>query len=182
MAESGANIISIHLPGDPLQKKLEEDVRAVGRECKGFECDVGDSAALRATFQSMWSAGVIPDILLNCAGMNRRGAIEEMTDDNIDLVSHGRDHRMMTDLTRVQIISVNLKGSYVAAQEFGRQLIKLGRPGKIINIASFTSFVAMTNVSVYAATKGGVLQMTKAFSNEWAHHGIQVKRPLDGNL
>jgi 2-deoxy-D-gluconate 3-dehydrogenase len=54
------------------------------------------------------------------------------------------------------------------------QLIKLGRPGKIINIASFTSFVAMTNVSAYAATKGCVVQMTRAFSNEWAHHGIQV--------
>lgn len=54
------------------------------------------------------------------------------------------------------------------------QLIKLGRPGKIINIASLTSFVAMTNVSAYASTKGGVLQMTKAFSNEWAVHGIQV--------
>lgn len=54
------------------------------------------------------------------------------------------------------------------------QLIKLGRPGKIINIASFTSFVAMTNVSAYAATKGGVVQMTRAFSNEWAQHGIQV--------
>jgi 2-deoxy-D-gluconate 3-dehydrogenase len=69
---------------------------------------------------------------------------------------------------------VNLKGSYVAAQEFGMQLIKLDRPGKIINIASFTSFVAMTNVSAYAATKGGVVQMTRAFSNEWAQHGIQV--------
>jgi len=69
---------------------------------------------------------------------------------------------------------VNLKGSYVAAQEFGMHLIKLGRPGKIINIASFTSFVAMTNVSAYAASKGGVLQMTRAFSNEWAQHGIQV--------
>lgn len=62
----------------------------------------------------------------------------------------------------------------MAAQEFGMQLIKLGRPGKIINIGSFTSFVAMTNVSAYSATKGGVLQMTKAFSNEWAKHGIQV--------
>lgn len=69
---------------------------------------------------------------------------------------------------------MNLKGSYVAAQEFGMQLIKLGRPGKIINIASFTSYVAMTQVSAYAATKGGVVQMTRAFSNEWAHHGIQV--------
>lgn len=77
---------------------------------------------------------------------------------------------------------MNLKGSYVAAQEFGKQLIKLGRPGKIINIASFTSFVAMTNVSAYAATKGGVVQMTRAFSNEWAQHGIQVSETLTSTL
>jgi 2-deoxy-D-gluconate 3-dehydrogenase len=69
---------------------------------------------------------------------------------------------------------VNLKASYVAAQEFGLRLLKLGRPGKIINIGSFTSYTAMTHVAAYAATKGGVLQMTKAFSNEWAEHGIQV--------
>lgn len=60
------------------------------------------------------------------------------------------------------------------------KLIKLGRPGKIINIGSFTSFVAMTNVSAYAATKGGVVQMTKAFSNEWAQHGIQVNSICPG--
>lgn len=65
----------------------------------------------------------------------------------------------------------------MAAQEFGKQLIKLGRPGKIINIASFTSYVAMTQVSAYAATKGGVMQLTRAFSNEWAQHGIQVRMP-----
>lgn len=58
------------------------------------------------------------------------------------------------------------------------RLIKLGRPGKIINIGSFTSFVAMTNVSAYAATKGAVVQLTRAFSNEWAQHGIQVRISL----
>ena len=157
MAESGADIVSIHLAGDPLQAELEQAIQSVGRKCTGFECDVSDSAALRATFRAIWDAGIIPDILLNCAGLNRRGPIEEMTDEKIDLV-----------------FAVNLKGSYVAAQAFGQQLINLNRPGKIINIASFTSFVAMTNVSAYAATKGGVLQMTKAFSNEWARHGIQV--------
>jgi 2-deoxy-D-gluconate 3-dehydrogenase len=86
MAESGANIVSIHLPGDPLQLELEISIRSVGRECTAFECDVGNSAALRAVFQSIWDAAIVPDILLNCAGLNRRGPIEEMTDDKIDLV------------------------------------------------------------------------------------------------
>jgi 2-deoxy-D-gluconate 3-dehydrogenase len=60
------------------------------------------------------------------------------------------------------------------AQEFGAQLLKLGRPGKIINIASLASVLAGINIAAYAATKGGVAQMTKAFSNEWASKGIQV--------
>jgi 2-deoxy-D-gluconate 3-dehydrogenase len=60
------------------------------------------------------------------------------------------------------------------AQEFGHQLLKLGRPGKIINIASLSSILAGVNIAVYAATKAGVAQMTKAFSNEWAGKGIQV--------
>ena len=173
MAESGANIVSIHLPDDPAQSKLEQAITAVGGKVRGFACNVGNSADLRTTFHSIWDAGVVPDVLLNCAGLNRRGAIEEMTDDKIDLVNRLFSLTCPT-LILAQIFSVNLKGSYVAAQEFGMQLIKLGRPGKIINIASFTSFVAMTHVSAYAATKGGVVQMTRAFSNEWAQHGIQV--------
>ena len=69
-------------------------------------------------------------------------------------------------------ISVNLKAPYVLAQEFGRQLLKLGLLGKIINIASLSSVIAVVDISAYAATKAGVVQMTKAFSNEWAGKGI----------
>lgn len=87
MAESGADIVSIHLPDDPLQPELEKAVRAVGHTVKGFACDVGDSTKLRETFQEIWKAGIVPDILLNCAGLNRRGPIESMTDEKIDLVS-----------------------------------------------------------------------------------------------
>lgn len=87
MAESGANVVSIHAPGDAAQITLETSIKAVGRIAVGFPCDVGNSRDLRATFQLIWESGVVPDILLNCAGLNRRGAIEEMTDDTIDLVS-----------------------------------------------------------------------------------------------
>lgn len=87
MAECGADIVSIHLANDPLQAQLEKAVQAVGQAVKGFPCDVGDSAKLRETFKDIWTAGVVPDILLNCAGLNRRGPIEQMTDEKIDLVS-----------------------------------------------------------------------------------------------
>lgn len=87
MAESGADIVAIHPPGDSGLAELEKAITAVGRNVRGFECDVGDSTKLRETFQAIWKAEIIPDILLNCAGTNRRGAIEEMTDEKIDLVS-----------------------------------------------------------------------------------------------
>lgn len=66
----------------------------------------------------------------------------------------------------VKVFAINLKASFVAAQEFGKKLLELKRPGRIINIASIISFVANFNISAYAATKGGVMQMTKAMSNE----------------
>lgn len=87
MAESGADIVSIHLPQDPGQGALEEEVRKIGRKVTGFACDVGDSKQLRETFDRIWKSGIVPDVLLNCAGLNRRGPIEDMTDDKIDLVS-----------------------------------------------------------------------------------------------
>lgn len=62
----------------------------------------------------------------------------------------------------------------MAAQEVGRRLLELKRPGKIINIASIISFIGNINIAAYACTKGGVLQMTKAMSNEWASKGINV--------
>jgi 2-deoxy-D-gluconate 3-dehydrogenase len=86
MSECGANIVSIHLPNDPAQRKMEEAIAAVGGKVAAFASDVGNSVELRKTFHSIWEAGIVPDVLLNCAGLNRRGAIEEMTDDNIDLV------------------------------------------------------------------------------------------------
>lgn len=86
MAESGANIVSVHLPDDPAQVKLEEAVAAVGGKVAAFAADVGDSQNLREAFNSIWEAGIVPDVLLNCAGLNRRGPIETMTDEKIDLV------------------------------------------------------------------------------------------------
>ncbi|KAG4443992.1 hypothetical protein IFR05_000539 [Cadophora sp. M221] len=157
LAEAGANIVALLLPGDKATPALSNLVTETGRSFTSFECDVSNTSAVREVFSKIWSCSIAPDILLNCAGLNRRHPIVDMTDADIDL-----------------IFALNLKGVYVASQEFGRRLIALNRPGKIVNIASITSFIANVNVSAYATSKGGVLQMTKAFSNEWASKNIQV--------
>lgn len=87
LAEAGADIASIQLPSDPAGPRLQKMVTGFGRSFKSFECDIADSKSLRACFVGIWAAGVQPAILLNAAGINQRGAMEDLTDDEIDKVS-----------------------------------------------------------------------------------------------
>ncbi|KAJ5189622.1 gluconate 5-dehydrogenase [Penicillium cf. griseofulvum] len=150
LGEAGADIVSIQLPNDPNAALLSKHLEKIGRNFRAYECDLADTSAIRATFQAIWTAGIKPCVLLNCAGVNRRRPVIEITDEDLEL-----------------ILSINLKATYIAAQEFAKRLINLGIPGKIINIGSVTAFRGMYNVSAYASSKGGVIQMTKAFSNEY---------------
>ncbi|EEU33921.1 uncharacterized protein NECHADRAFT_55852 [Fusarium vanettenii 77-13-4] len=157
LAKAGAAIVSIELPDDPLSSALKEALEHIPVSLHTFRCDLRDSASLRDCYRRIWDAGIVPDILVNCAGVVRRTPCEDTCDEDIDLV-----------------LNVNVKACYVSTQEFGRRLIYQGRPGKIINISSVTSYQAGFNTSIYSTSKGAVMQMTKAFSNEWASKGIQV--------
>lgn len=86
LAEAGADIVSIQIKNDPRASLLEEGVKACGRKLSVFEANVADCAGLRACFAKIWESGVVPDILLNCAGINRRAKVEDFTDEDIDAV------------------------------------------------------------------------------------------------
>jgi hypothetical protein len=86
LAKAGADIISIQLPNDPLADGLAKAVESTGRKLKVFECNVADSKQLRGCFAKIWESGITPDILLNCAGIMRRGPILDITDDDLDAV------------------------------------------------------------------------------------------------
>lgn len=151
LAEGGADIISIELPEDPNAQELKDRVNDLKRKITTYPCNVADSKNLRSTFSKIWSDGHTADILLNCAGIQRRGNAEEFDDETID-----------------DVFNINLKATFVAGQEFAKRLIEQGRPGKVVNVASIISFISSTTIAPYAATKGGVMQTTKAFSSEWA--------------
>jgi hypothetical protein len=87
LAEAGADIVSIQIPNDPRSNLLVDAMKELGRKLQVFETDVADSAKLRQCFANIWEAGVVPDILLNCAGINRRSQVENFTDEDIDAVS-----------------------------------------------------------------------------------------------
>lgn len=104
------------------------------------------------------------DILLNNAGVQRRSRCEDFALEDWDAV-----------------INVNLNAVFVLCQLAGRKMLAQGG-GKIINLASMLSFFGGFTVPAYAASKGGVAQLTKALSNEWAGRNIQVNAIAPGYM
>jgi 2-dehydro-3-deoxy-D-gluconate 5-dehydrogenase len=104
------------------------------------------------------------DVLVNNAGAQSRHPAERFPLEDWDYV-----------------LSVNLNAVWILAQAAGRVMLTQGR-GKIINIASMTSFTGGLTIPAYAASKGGVAQLTKALSNEWAGQGVNVNAIAPGYL
>lgn len=104
------------------------------------------------------------DVLVNNAGTQERQPAEEFPLDDWD-----------------RVLSVNLDAVWILAQTAGRHMLSQGH-GKIINIASMLSFFGGTTVPAYAASKGGVAQLTKALSNEWAGRGVNVNAIAPGYM
>ena len=96
------------------------------------------------------------DILVNSAGAAFRSPVEEFPEDKLDF-----------------ILDLNLKGTYLCGQAFGRKMLDQGK-GSIINLASIGSFIAYPWASAYLASKGGVLGITRAFALEWRDRGVRV--------
>jgi NAD(P)-dependent dehydrogenase (short-subunit alcohol dehydrogenase family) len=102
------------------------------------------------------------DILVNCAGITQRAPILDLGEDDWNA-----------------ILATNLNGTLRACQIFGRHMIER-RYGRIINLASLTSFMAMFEVAAYAASKAAVASLTKSLAIEWAQHGVCVNALVPG--
>ncbi|MEG2679116.1 MAG: SDR family oxidoreductase, partial [Oscillospiraceae bacterium] len=127
--------------------------------------DLSDRAGLPALFEKavvLLGGGI--DILVNNAGVQRRNRCEEFTLEDWDAV-----------------MGVNLDAVFVLCQLAGRKMLAQGG-GKIINLASMLSFFGGFTVPAYAASKGGVAQLTRALSNEWAGRNIQVNAIAPGYM
>ena len=121
-----------------------------------MECDISDRSAIKTTIAELSTSHTF-HILLNAAGVQRRFPVEELDDDKYDTV-----------------IQTNLSGMFTICREVGTHWSLNKQSGTIINVASLASMQGGVNMAAYAASKGGVLQLTKALSNEWAGRGIRV--------
>ena len=155
LAEAGATVGLHDLALDLLDEPLRL-VEEVGGQAVTLAADLNGVEACRQLIADAHAALGRLDILVNCAAMNRRKPIEEVTQDDFDT-----------------IVAVNLRSVYFLSQA-AHPIMRAQGDGKIINIGSANIFYGLDTVSVYGLTKGAVAQATKVMAVEWADDNIQV--------
>jgi 2-deoxy-D-gluconate 3-dehydrogenase len=155
LAEAGAVVAINGTSGERLNETLETVTKAGGRSVP-FPARLNGVNACRSLARDVAEACGRIDILVNCAGMNRRKPILEVTEEDYDTIQ-----------------DVNLKSVYFLSQAV-HSVMKAGGGGAILNIGSMTSHRGIGEVSVYGATKSALVQLTKTMAMEWAKDGIRV--------
>lgn len=164
LAEAGADIIGVSQQLEVPGSEVEREVLAAGRQFTGYQCDLGERDALYGFIRQCQAEAPPVDILVSNHGTVYRAPAAEYPDDEWD-----------------RVLEVNLHSQFILAREFGARMLERGR-GKIIFTASLLTFQGGVIVPSYAASKGGVGQLMKAFANEWAPHGVQVNAITPGYI
>ncbi len=161
LAQAGANVV-------PSSRRLEQvqsaarEVVGLGRRSLEKTCDVGDNASLEALLKSTLSEFGTVEILVNCAGRTKRMPTVDFPESEWNA-----------------IMETNLTGTLRACRLFGKHMLER-RYGRIINIASLASFVALYQVAAYTASKAAVAALTKSLAIEWAASGVCVNAIAPG--
>ena len=158
LAESGARVA---LVGRDL-KRAEEAASAIGNNAMGFAADVGDTAAVAKLVEDVEKAFGSIDILVNNAGITRDNLVMRLKDDDWDAVQNA-----------------NLRGAFAAIRAVSRGMMKK-RSGRIINIASIVGLIGNKGQANYAASKAGLIALTKSVAKELGSRNILVNAVAPG--
>lgn len=164
LAEAGADVIGVSASLQAEGSAVGEAVGALGRKFTGYACDFSDRQAVKAFAAQVLADHPQIDILINNAGTILRTPAAEHPDEMWD-----------------KVIEVNLNAQFVLTREIGGAMVKRGA-GKIIFTASLLTFQGGITVPGYAASKGGIGQLTMAFANEWAGKGVNVNAIAPGYI
>ncbi|CAD0108380.1 unnamed protein product [Aureobasidium uvarum] len=186
LAEAGADILLVQaklppctlstsllttlLQRDESNQSTLQEIRTLGRKAQIYTADLASRDSVSSLVKTVISDGYQIHILLNCGGIQRRHPAHEFPDNDWD-----------------EVLNVNLNSVFTLCRDVGAHMLSRdpdqhGRRGAIINIASLLSFQGGFTVPAYAASKGGVAQLTKALSNEWASKGINVNGIAPGYI
>jgi NAD(P)-dependent dehydrogenase (short-subunit alcohol dehydrogenase family) len=161
LAMAGANVVATGRRAD-LVRRAASEIQAIGRSSLDVTCDVTDQASLTNLLAATSSAFGQVHILVNSAGRTKKTPALDITLEEWNA-----------------ILETNLTGTLRACQVFGRHMQERGY-GRIVNIASISSFVALYQVAAYSASKAAVASLTKSLAVEWAPLGICVNAIAPG--
>jgi 2-deoxy-D-gluconate 3-dehydrogenase len=162
-AAAGADVALAARSAADLER-VAARARDLGRRAAAIPTDVSDLSQVERLFERVAGEVGEPDVLATVAGVTRRKPILDVTREDWDYV-----------------LDVNLRGVYFTAQAFARRLVaRQAGYGKILHIASMTSYRGFADVSLYGISKAAVVNLTKAQAVEWAPHGIRVNAIAPG--
>jgi NAD(P)-dependent dehydrogenase (short-subunit alcohol dehydrogenase family) len=162
LAGEGASVALLALPGPELEE-AEQACRAAGARALAVGLDVSDSSTVIAAFEQASELGEI-DAVFNNAGIYTIAPLAETTDEQWQ-----------------RVLAVNLTGVFHVARQAARVMLPLGR-GSIVSTASELALTGEASTAAYAATKGGVLALSRALAAELAPHNIRVNAVCPGPI
>jgi len=161
LADAGADVIATARRKEQVDKTADE-IEARGRKTLRLSSDVGDRGTLETLLAAALERFGKVDILVNCAGIIKRAPTLDFP-----------------EAEWTNILNTNLTGTLRACQVFGRHMLERGY-GRIVNISSLNSFVALSEVAAYAASKAGVASLTRSLAVEWGKKGVTVNAVAPG--
>ena len=165
IAEAGADVILVARDEDTLAATAQ-DIRGLGRQAETISCDVGEPDLCQAMCEAALADHGPIDILINNVGGRR---VDVPTDE-------------MPLETWQQLMNLNLTSTFLCTKLIGGAMVKRGRGGRVINIASMSGMIVNRNIGgrSYEAAKAAVIHFTKAVATDWAQHRITVNAICPG--
>ncbi|WP_208292299.1 SDR family oxidoreductase [Sphingobacterium paludis] len=164
LAEAGADIIGVSASLELENSKVADSIKSLGRNFYPYQCNFSDRASLYAFIKKVKADHPVIDILFNNAGNILRTPAAEHSDEFWD-----------------EVIEINQNAQFILTREIGKEMLSRGT-GKIVFTASLLTFQGGINVPGYAASKGAIGSLTKAFANEWASKGVNVNAIAPGYI
>jgi NAD(P)-dependent dehydrogenase (short-subunit alcohol dehydrogenase family) len=161
LADAGADVIPSARRVDQVESTAAE-IEQKGRRSLRVPSDVTDRGSLEHLLREVTRAFDKVDILINCAGRTKRTPTIELSEEEWN-----------------GILETNLTGTLRACQVFGKHMLERGY-GRIVNIASLSTFVALYEVAAYSASKAAVASLTKSLAIEWGPRGVNVNAIAPG--